>query len=79
MRKRRAETAFRVLGGIALALALVLVFASFVGEGAADSHEPGADTIRLLSFQHPVHVFALVLAVVGVIGLVAAWILDSRA
>jgi hypothetical protein len=58
--------------------ALVLVFPC-QGEGAGSSHEPGADTVNWLSWQHPVHVLACVLAAVGVVALVVAWLLDSRA
>jgi hypothetical protein len=77
MAGRRGEKALRVAGGAALLLAIVLVFPC-QGEGANDSHEPGLDAVRWLSWQHPVHVFALALAVVGVLALVAAWLLDSR-
>jgi hypothetical protein len=77
MRKRRAETAFRVVGGSALVLGVLLLFPSLVSSGA-DYPEPGSDTLRLLSLQHPVHIFALALAALGVTALVAAWILDHR-
>jgi hypothetical protein len=78
MSDRRVETVLRVVGGVSLFLAVLLVVPSLVSRGT-DYPEPGADTLHMLSLQHPVHVFALVLAVIGVVGLGVAWILDRLA
>lgn len=78
-RQRLVESALRIVGGVALAFAVLSVVISLAAVAAGGSFGPGGETLRLMSFQHTVHGLAIVLVVVGVLAFAAARKLGKRA
>jgi hypothetical protein len=66
----------RTVGWLLVFLALIMIF-PMVGGGTGESHEPGSDTIRLLSLDNVVGVVMIGAAVVGVILLIVASVIPE--